>query len=74
MILCLSIVQGYEVQAEDSVVPHTPVLNEGKQLGMTSRAPPLPHPLTERPTHTVPQTISSLTSQCLTASEGELLQ
>ncbi|XP_064382187.1 nucleoprotein TPR-like isoform X2 [Halichondria panicea] len=64
-----AVTPGYEVQAEDSVVPHTPVLNEGKQLGMTSRAPPLPHPLTERPTHTVPQTISSLTSQCLTASE-----
>ncbi len=68
MTCCLS--QGYEGPAEDSVVPHTPVLNEGKQLGMTARAPPLPHhPSEQRPT--VLQTTSSLISQSLTASESK---
>ena len=29
--------QGFDLVPEDSVVPHTPVLNKGKQLAMGSR-------------------------------------
>ena len=34
--------QGFDLVPEDSVVPHTPVLNEGKQLAMGNRIQTLP--------------------------------
>ena len=62
--------QGFEGPTEDSVVPCTPVLNEVKQLGMTNRGQTIPSTPSERPSHTVPQIGSSLTTDSLHASGG----
>ena len=61
--------QTFEVHAEDSVVPHTPVLSEVKQLvgNMGQTIPSTP----SEPSYIVPQLAeSSLTAESLRASEG----
>ena len=60
--------QGVEVHVGDSVVPHTPVLNERKQLAMTQRVQTLPSTPADQPPYVVPE--SSLAVATAQASGG----
>jgi len=70
-LCCVSccVIQGFEATAEDSVVPHTPVLEGGKQLGMPARAQSLPTAQSLSTADRPQPTASSLASQTLQAPD-----